>query len=104
VNFEFFITDDLKRLYIQLSGIDYVLYRFTKAFTEAHPFYAGEISAFYSEVGQWRLKLAEVAPVLKWDWDDDGYLVYVPYEDSKSVQLRPCILDGISMLIIYIYI
>ena len=70
-------------LYVQLSGIDYVFYRLTKEFIKSWPYYLEEISDFYSEVKQWRLKLAAIAPVLKWDWDDDGYLVYIPYEDSK---------------------
>ena len=70
--------------FIQLSGIDYVFYRFTKVFAESWPYYSEEISDFHSEVEQWGLKLAAIAPVLKWDWDNDGYLVYVPFENSKS--------------------
>lgn len=57
-----------------------------KEFVETWPYYSEEISDFHSEVEQWRLKLVTIAPVLKWDWDNDGYLVYIPFEDSKSVQ------------------
>ena len=74
-----------KRPSIQLSGIDYVFYRFTKEFAKRWPYYSEEISDFHAEVEQWGLKLAEIAPVLKWDWDDDGYLVYIPFEDSKCL-------------------
>ena len=85
--------NDLKRLYIQLSGIDYVLYRFTKAFVQRYDdYYAEEIFDLLYEVEQWRLKLAKIAPVLKWDWDNDGYLIYLPYEDSKFIQQRPAFL------------
>jgi hypothetical protein len=72
----------------QLSDIDYLFYRFTKAFAGKWPYYCEEISDFHSEVAEWGLKFAAIAPVLKWDWDNDGYLVYIPYEDSESVLLQ----------------
>ena len=54
-------------------------------FAENWPYYSEEIPDFHSEVEQWRSQLAAIAPVLKWDWDNDGYLVYIPFEESKSV-------------------
>ena len=96
----------LKQLYIQLSGVDYVLYRFTKEFAEKYDYYSEEIFDLISEVEQWGMKLAKIAPVLKWDWDDDGYLVYIPYENSKYIQQRLAFLTEcqFSKLMIIIYI
>ena len=74
-----------KSHHFQLSGIDLVFYTFTKVFAENWPYYSEEIPDFHSEVEQWRSQLAAIAPVLKWDWDNDGYLVYIPFEESKSV-------------------
>jgi len=44
---------------------------------------------FWVEVAQWRSKLTTIVPVLKWDWDDDGYLVYIPYEDRQLPRATP---------------
>jgi hypothetical protein len=72
------------------------LYRaFKVAFAEQHHH---EISGFRCEVARWRSKLTAIAPVLKWDWDDDGYLVYIPHEESKSVQPRTAFLTEPSKI------
>jgi hypothetical protein len=79
------MTCGLKRD-IQLSGIDYFLYR---RFQLSFPKQRQGIPGFRNEIARWRSKLTRLAPVLKWDWDDDGYLVYIPYKDSKSEACIP---------------